>query len=82
MTTESEGQRKAVLRRSRRDRIIGGVSGGLGEFFGLNPWWFRIGFLIASLPGGVPGIALDHRPFGLSPEGPPLAELPDEPSQA
>ncbi len=44
------------LRRSRRNRIFGGVCGGLGEFFGLNPFWFRLGFIIASLPGGLPGI--------------------------
>lgn len=45
-----------VLRRSRRNRIIAGVCGGLGEFFGIAPFWFRLGFLIALLPGGIPGI--------------------------
>lgn len=44
------------LRRSRRNRIIAGVCGGLGEFFGIAPFWFRLGFLIALLPGGIPGI--------------------------
>lgn len=44
------------LRRSTRNRIIAGVCGGLGEFFGISPFWFRLGFLIALLPGGVPGI--------------------------
>jgi phage shock protein C len=44
------------LRRS--NGIFAGVCGGLGEFFGLNPWWFRLGFLIALIPGGVPGILL------------------------
>ena len=33
-----------------------GVCGGLGEFFGINPWWFRIIILILLLPGGLPGI--------------------------
>jgi phage shock protein C len=47
-----------VLRRSRRDRIIAGVCGGLGEFFGIAPIWFRIAFLISLLPGGVPGFLL------------------------
>jgi phage shock protein PspC (stress-responsive transcriptional regulator) len=47
-----------VLRRSRSRRIVAGVCGGLGEFFGLSPWWFRIGFLIALIPGGVPGILI------------------------
>jgi phage shock protein C len=44
------------LRRSRRNRAIAGVCGGLGEFFGLNPFWFRLAFLIALIPGGVPGL--------------------------
>ena len=44
------------LRRSRRNRIIAGVCGGLGEFFGISPFWFRLLFLILLLPGGLPGI--------------------------
>ncbi|HLB63323.1 MAG TPA: PspC domain-containing protein [Anaerolineales bacterium] len=47
-----------VLRRSGQQRIVAGVCGGLGEFFGLSPWWFRIGFLVALIPGGVPGILI------------------------
>ncbi len=47
-----------VLRRSRRNRFIAGVCGGLGEFFGIAPIWFRIAFLISLLPGGVPGLLL------------------------
>jgi phage shock protein C len=43
------------LRRSSRNRIIAGVCGGLGEFFGIAPFWFRLGFLILLLPGGLPG---------------------------
>lgn len=46
------------LRRSRSNRVIAGVCGGLEEFFGLDAFWFRLGFLIALLPGGVPGIVL------------------------
>ena len=48
---------KPVLRRSRRRRVIAGVCGGLGEFFGLSPFWFRLAFLIALIPGGIPGLA-------------------------
>ena len=48
--------RGMLLRRSHDNRIIAGVCGGLGEYFGINPWWFRLSFLIALLPGGVPGI--------------------------
>lgn len=46
------------LRRSRSNRMVAGVCGGLGEFFGINPLWFRIAFLIALIPGGVPGLLL------------------------
>ena len=48
--------RGAGLRRSRTNRIVAGVCGGLGDFFGVDPFWFRLGFLVAMLPGGIPGI--------------------------
>ena len=35
------------LRRSRSNRIIAGVCGGLGHFFGISTFWFRLAFLIA-----------------------------------
>lgn len=44
------------LHRSRTNRVIAGVCGGLENFFGIDAIWFRIGFVIAALPGGVPGI--------------------------
>ncbi|HEX5809917.1 MAG TPA: PspC domain-containing protein [Anaerolineales bacterium] len=46
-----------ALKRSRSNRVIAGVCGGLAEFFGLDAFWFRLAFLLALLPGGVPGIA-------------------------
>lgn len=49
--------RGAALRRSRTNRIVAGVCGGLGDFFGVDPFWFRLAFLIAIIPGGVPGLA-------------------------
>lgn len=51
-------QNRGPLRRSRNNRIIGGVCGGLAEFFGIDPIWFRILFLISLIPGGVPGLLL------------------------
>ena len=42
----------------RQNGMVGGVCGGLGAFFGLNPWWFRLAFLILFLPGGLPGFLL------------------------
>lgn len=50
-------QRQA-LRRSRNDRVVAGVCGGLAEFFGVSAFWFRLAFLIALIPGGVPGILI------------------------
>lgn len=52
----STGSKK--LRRSRSNRIIAGVCGGLAEFFGISTFWFRLAFLIALLPGGIPGIGM------------------------
>lgn len=49
---------RPVLRRSRNNRILAGVCGGLAEFFGISAFWFRLAFFIAFLPGGVPGIGL------------------------
>ncbi len=53
----SDSNRKP-LRRSSTNRILLGICGGLGEFFGINPIWFRILFIIAAIPGGIPGILL------------------------
>ncbi len=39
----------------RQNGIVAGVCGGLGAFFGLNPIWFRLLFVILMLPGGLPG---------------------------
>ena len=44
------------LRRSRQNRIVAGVCGGLAEFFGLGVFWFRLLFVILFLPGGLPGL--------------------------
>jgi len=51
-------EQKKVLRRSRNNRVLAGVCGGLAEFFGISAFWFRLGMVIAFIPGGVPGILL------------------------
>lgn len=43
------------LYRSRKDRMIGGVCGGLAEYFNIDPIIVRIIALILLLPGGLPG---------------------------
>jgi len=47
---------RGALRRSRSNRVIAGVCGGLGEFFGISATWFRLLFVILLLPGGLPGL--------------------------
>lgn len=49
---------RVALRRSKHDRILFGVCGGLGEFFGISPFWFRLAMFLAFIPGGVPGILI------------------------
>jgi len=49
---------KNMLRRSRTNRVVAGVCGGFGQFFGISAGWFRLGFLLALIPGGIPGILL------------------------
>ena len=51
-------QAARALRRSKHNRVIAGVAGGLGEFFGISPFWFRLALFLAFLPGGVPGILI------------------------
>jgi phage shock protein C len=49
---------RSSLRRSRHNRVVAGVCGGLAEFFGISAFWFRLAFLIALIPGGIPGIGV------------------------
>ncbi|MDP9309955.1 MAG: PspC domain-containing protein [Chloroflexota bacterium] len=44
------------LTRSSSDRVIAGVCGGLGAYFGVNPLVFRLLFVLLALPGGAPGL--------------------------
>lgn len=47
-----------TFRRSRTNRVLAGVAGGLGNYFGVNPVVFRILFILLSLPGGVPSVLI------------------------
>jgi len=40
------------LRRSEKEKVIGGVAGGLGEYFSTDPVIFRILFVVLSFTGG------------------------------
>ncbi|MCW8398732.1 PspC domain-containing protein [Legionella sp. PATHC038] len=45
------------LWRSRRDRKIAGICGGLGVYFSVDPVWIRIIFVVFFLLGGAAFIA-------------------------
>jgi phage shock protein C len=48
----SDGERPRLLRRTRDDRVIGGVCGGLGRYLGIDPVLMRIAFVILAFAGG------------------------------
>ena len=41
------------LFRSRKERMIAGVCGGLGEYFGIDPTWVRLLFILFFFAGGA-----------------------------
>ena len=41
-----------LLRRSRTDKVIGGVCGGLGRYLGVDPVLLRIAFVVLAVAGG------------------------------
>lgn len=41
------------LRRSRNDRWLGGVCAGLGQLTGLEPWLWRLGFVLMATCAGT-----------------------------
>jgi phage shock protein C len=49
--------RAKPLRRSRRHRMIGGVVGGLAEYFGIDPTLARVAYVVLSILSiAFPGI--------------------------
>src|SRR6187200_1004718 len=55
-TTEQMPPPRRLLR-STGDRVIAGVAGGLGRYFGVDPVIFRIGFALSLFFGGLGGLA-------------------------
>jgi phage shock protein PspC (stress-responsive transcriptional regulator) len=60
------------LRRSRTDKILGGVSGGLAEYSGIDALLWRVGFVALTLAGGT-GIIVYLLLWLLMPAGPRVA---------
>ncbi|RPI25411.1 MAG: PspC domain-containing protein [Chloroflexota bacterium] len=71
------------LYRSRKNRIIGGVAGGLGEFFGIDPTLVRVLFVIVALLGWVaPAVIIYLVLLLIVPEAPLAPTAPVEPVAA
>ncbi|MHA3703678.1 PspC domain-containing protein [Jatrophihabitans sp. YIM 134969] len=57
------------LQRSRTDKVAGGVAGGLGEYFALDPVLFRVLFAVAAFFGGFGLVAYAVLWFALPESG-------------
>ncbi|USN96255.1 MAG: PspC domain-containing protein [Candidatus Nomurabacteria bacterium] len=44
------------LYRSRKDRMIAGVCGGIAEYFNIDPVIVRVIAILLLFPGGLPGL--------------------------
>lgn len=66
------------LYRSGRDRVLAGVAGGLGEYFDIDPVWFRIGFVVLALGGGS-GVLIYLLMWLVIPRAPEGYVAPDAP---
>ena len=47
---------KKLLRRSKKDRVIAGVAGGMAKYFGVDVVLVRLVWALLLLPGGFPGL--------------------------
>ncbi len=54
---QGDGHHPRRLLRSRRDRVLAGVAGGLGDYFGVDPVIIRIGFGVSLFFGGLGALA-------------------------
>jgi phage shock protein PspC (stress-responsive transcriptional regulator) len=72
-TAAAGAQRR--LTRSSSDRVLGGVAGGLGRYFDIDPIIFRIGFVVLTIAGGA-GILAYLAAWLFVPEDPIPGEAP------
>ena len=75
------GPQPRRLTRSSSDKVIGGVSGGLGRYFDIDPIIFRIGFVVLTLAGGA-GLLGYLAAWVLVPPDPAAGEEPADRSRA
>lgn len=64
--------RNKTLYRSCKNRIIGGVAGGLGEYFEIDPVLIRLVFVLLAIPGGA-GVIIYLISWLIIPEDPSCA---------
>lgn len=57
------------LTRSKSDRVVAGVCGGLGSYFAVDPVVFRIAFVVLALSGWGGGVLLYIIAWLVMPEG-------------
>jgi phage shock protein PspC (stress-responsive transcriptional regulator) len=78
--TEPVGPQPRRLLRSRSSRVIGGVCGGLGRYFNVDPILFRIGAIALALIGGA-GVLLYLAALVLIPSEPADATAAQPPAE-
>jgi phage shock protein C len=68
-----------VVRRSRGERVIAGVCGGIGRYLGVDPMLLRIAFIVLALANGLGVIAYVVAWVAIPEERPgqPLAAAPE-----
>ncbi|WP_104527698.1 PspC domain-containing protein [Blastococcus saxobsidens] len=66
---------RSQLRRSRTDKVIGGVNGGLAEYTGIDALLWRVGFVALTLAAGT-GVLVYLLLWVLMPSGPAGAVAP------
>lgn len=64
-------QVRRLIRRTD-NKMIAGVAGGLGDYFGVDPVWFRLGFALTAFMGGA-GVLAYIVLWIVMPEGPGAA---------
>jgi phage shock protein PspC (stress-responsive transcriptional regulator) len=64
------------LTRSSSDKVLGGVAGGLGRYFDIDPIIFRIGFVVLTIAGGA-GLIAYAAAWLLVPADPIAGEPPE-----
>jgi phage shock protein PspC (stress-responsive transcriptional regulator) len=82
--------------RSRTDRMVGGVLGGLGAYLGVDPTWLRVAFVLVAFAGVWPAVLIyiiamvvvPDEPAGAAPQqhwpqtgGTETVQAPVEPGQ-